>query len=329
MTRVLLTGASGFLGRHTAQALKDAGCTVRALLRTPQSGPWHERVIGDVTHADTLDAALEDCQVVVHCAGIVSRKPEDAERLYQVHVAGTKHMLTAAKRAGVHRFVHISTSGTMAVSEEPQAVATEDSEPAPGLLARWPYYRTKLFAEQEVRAAAAAGMHATILNPTLMLGPGDVQGSSTGDVRDLLEGKVKALPPGGVSYVDARDVAQLIARVIVTGAGRSGQRYLLTACNETVADFAERVCRAGGVQAPVVRIPARAAKWLSPAVSMLERAGIDLGADAETADMARHYWYADASLAESELGWSPRDVSETLHDTVADMHARGSLWPRR
>ncbi len=328
MTRVLLTGASGFLGRHTAHALKDAGCTVRALLRTPQPGPWQEHAQGDVTRADTLDAALTDCHVVVHCAGLVSRKPEDAARLYEVHVAGTKHLLDAAARAGVHRFVHISTSGTLAVSEDARAVATEESEPAPGLLARWPYYRTKLFAEQEVRAAAAAGMPATILNPSLLLGPGDVQGSSTGDVRDLLEGKVKALPPGGLSYVDARDVAQLIARMVTTGAGRPGQRYLLTACNETVADFAARVCRAGGVQAPAVRIPARAAKWLSPAVGMLARAGVDVGTDSETADMARHYWYADASLAESELGWAPRDVSTTLHDTIGDMRARGSLWPR-
>lgn len=329
MSRVLLTGANGFLGRHAAEALRQSGHTVRALLRRESSGPWNEVATGDLTDAASLRHAVRDCDIVVHAAGRVSRDPSDAEMLHQVHVQGTHNLLEAVSQEGGLRFVHVSTSGTIAVSKEPRFVADESHEPAAGTIEKWPYYRSKLYAERLVLAAARGGLDAVVLNPSLLLGPGDFSGSSTGDVRAFLAGEVKIAPPGGLSYCDVRDVAQTIAACAGRERGATGKRYLLTACNEPVAEFLGRLSRIGGVPAPPIRVPARFGKWMAPAVRTLSGVGIDVGSDEQTADMASHTWYADASLAEAELGWSPRDPNETLHDTVSDLQQRGVLWPRR
>jgi dihydroflavonol-4-reductase len=114
-------------------------------------------------------------------------------------------------------------------------------------------------------------------------------------------------------------------------AGRPGERYLVGACNLTVAEFFARLERVSGVSAP--RIPAprsREAARLAARVlrSIATRVGLPSPVDPETADMASCFFYLDAGKAERELGWTARDPNETLYDTVEDLRARGAVWPR-
>src|SRR5690606_29371132 len=104
--------------------------------------------LGDVTDAASIRDAAAGCDGAFHCAGLVSRDPADAEAMYRVHVDGTKITLAALKEAGVRRVVLASTSGIIAVSSDPDAVASEDDEAPMDVLARWPYYRSKLYAER-------------------------------------------------------------------------------------------------------------------------------------------------------------------------------------
>jgi dihydroflavonol-4-reductase len=343
----LVTGATGFLGRHLVGTLLDKGHDVRALVRKRSSALVSARDsaakldqrIGDVLDPASLEAALDGapCDGVFHCAGRVSRKPDDAEALYKLHVDGTKNVLAACVARSVGRAVVASTSGTIAVSDDPDRVATEDESAPIGLLARWPYYRSKLFAEQ-----AALERHGTLLadgrtlevisvNPTLLLGPGDVNGSSTEDVRLFLERKVPAIPPGGLSYVDARDAALAMLLAMTRGVG--GRRYLVGACNLTIKEFFARLERVSGVRGPVVSMPrAKQAREIArTGAEVLEklstRLGIPVAIDPVSLDMAHFYWYLDASLAENELGWTPRDPVVTLVDTVRDLEERGVVWP--
>lgn len=326
-----MTGATGFLGRHLVRALRDNGSSVVALVRKRTSDLPTEvqQVTGDVLDRASVERALDACDGVFHCAGKVSRRPEDAEELYRLHVEGTKNVLDACIEKGVKRAVVASTSGTIAVSDDPDHVATEADEAPIGLLNRWPYYRSKLFAERAaLERNGQGGLSVVVVNPTLLLGPGDINGSSTEDVRLFLERKIPAIPPGGLSYVDGRDAAEGMRLAMERGV--AGKRYLLGACNMTIREFFARLERVSGVKGPILPVP-RAPEVAKTGVQILERlasrVGVPLPVDSVSFDMAHFYWYLDASLAEEELGWTPRDPTETLIDTVKDLEARGVVWP--
>ncbi len=318
--RVLVTGATGFLGSHVAHALESRGHEVVRFARS---------LGGDVLDPRSVSQTATGCRAVLHCAGRVSRKAEDAEALYDLHVRGTKTVLDACAAVGVERAVVASSSGTVAVSDDPDHVGRED-DPAPiGIVSRWPYYRAKLFAERAALERNRLGFEVVSVNPSLLLGPGDERGSSTEDVRSFLEGAVPAVPAGGLSFVDVRDAAE--AMVLALEAGRAGERYLIGACNLTVRDFLGRLSRISGVPAPwlpmprsreIARIGARAMERLA------SRIGIAPRVEAASVEMAQCFWYLDASKAERELAWRARDPNVTLHDTVEDLRARGVVWPR-
>jgi dihydroflavonol-4-reductase len=337
VSRYLVTGSTGFLGRHLVAALRAHGHDVVALVRSSTDVPGATAVIGDVLDKASIERAAKGCDGVFHCAGKVSRRAEDAEELQRIHVEGTKNVLDACIAANVPRAVVASTSGTVAVSDDPDHIATEDDEAPIGLLNRWPYYRAKLFAEKAAfeRHGAALPNGGTFevvcVNPTLLLGPGDVNGSSTEDVRLFLERKIPAIPPGGISFVDARDAAEGMR--LAMDKGISGRRYLLGACNLTLREFFARLERVSGVRAPLIPMPRtkHGADFASAGAKMLERLttrlGVPMPVDPISLDMAHFYWYLDASLAENELGWEPRDPTETLADTVRDLTDRGVVWP--
>jgi dihydroflavonol-4-reductase len=352
--RVLVTGATGFLGAHLAASLEARGHDVVPFSRVRG---------GDVLDAEAVRAAAEGCQGAFHCAGWVSRNPDDAEALYRVHVEGTKNVVDACAWAGVGRVVIASTSGTVAVSDTPEQVATEDDEAPIGIVSRWPYYRAKLFAERAALARNGDGFEVLSVNPSLLLGPlygapgdgsphdgapgdgspasasrpgtsrggsaGGSHGSSTEDVRLFLEGAIPAVPAGGLSFVDVRDAAE--AMRLAMERGRGGERYLVGACNLTVRDFFGRLARVSGVPAPWLPMP-RSRQLARLGARLMERVAAKVGipspVDAVSVEMAQCFWYLDAAKAERELGWRARDPGETLHDTVEDLRGRGVVWPR-
>ncbi len=317
--RYLVTGATGFLGTHVADRLRDEGHDVV---------PYSRSAGGDVLDAPRVRQAAAGCDGVFHCAGFVSRKKEDAERLYRVHVEGTRTVLDACAEAGVRRAVVASTSGVVAVGEDPEHVATENDATPFGLVGRWPYYRAKLFAEQVALERSRPGFEVVCINPSLLLGPGDLKGSSTGDVRTFLERGVPAVFAGGLSFVDVRDAARGAA--LAMDRGRPGERYLLGACNLTMREFLQRLGRASGVTPPWIPVP-RSRALAELAASWVDRAAARLGVaspiDPMTAEMAQCFWYVDATKAIVELGWTARDPGVTLHDTVQDLRLRGVVWP--
>jgi dihydroflavonol-4-reductase len=343
MSRFFVTGATGFLGRHLATMLRQNGHEVIALCRKKDEPALAaEGVIvrpGDVLDAASVRAAAEGCEGLFHAAGKVSRKPEDAEELYKVHVEGTKITLDACRAVGIKRAVLASTSGVVAVTrqappkwgigraKEPE-VRNEDAETPIDIIARWPYYRSKLYAERAAFDRNGPGFEVIAINPSLLLGPGDERGSSTGDVVKFLERKVPVVPAGGLSFVDVRDAAQ--AMVLAFEKGRAGHRYLVSAINLTVEAFFARLERLSGVPAPRLKLP-RSVTLARAGADLMERAArhvpIEAPVDRISAEMAQHFWYVDATKARTELGFMPRDATETLADTIEDLKQRGVVWP--
>lgn len=325
---VLVTGATGFIGRHAVEALLAAGYAVRALCRSPEPGltaMGAEVVRGDVLDKASVVAAVEGCTFVVHGAGLVSRDPKDASTMLRLHTIGARHVVSAAVDAGVQRVVHLSTSGTVACGTDAAMVYREDDAPPFEQLARFPYYLSKWLAERAANDIVDGTRTELItLNPSLALGPGDIRGSSTEDVRRFLKREIPVTPSGGFSFVDARDVADVVVAALTKG--RPGERYLLGALNLTFAQFFERLSAVSGVKGPPLSI-ALPRSLTTFGIGFLEKAAGLVGAKLPVtqieAEMASSFWYCDSRKAERELGFSPRDGNLTLLDTVKDIRGDG------
>jgi dihydroflavonol-4-reductase len=214
------------------------------------------------------------------------------------------------------------------VGTDDKRIFTENDEAPLDLIASWPYYRSKYFGEREALQANGEGFEVLVVNPSLLLGPGDHRESSTGDVRRFLEKGVPAVPAGGYAFVDARDVA--VGMLLAFERGRAGERYILNGKNLTIRAFLQRLSRLTGVPAPVLPMPKNRelALQLNQLFSKAVRAvGGEPPVDEVSVEQAQYYWYCDSAKAEQELGWSPRDPGETLRDTVYDLIERGVVAP--
>jgi len=319
----LVTGGTGFLGRHLLDALTASGAgPVRVLSTRPPRdglGAGVELAAGSLLDPADLARVCAGVETVYHLAGLVSRDPDDQARMYEIHVEGTRRLCAAAREAGVRRMVLCSSSGTIAVTRDGRIVHDE-THPVPlDLIAPWPYYLSKLYQERTARAeCAAAGIELILVHPSLTLGPGDERGSSSIDVQRLLDRQMPAMPPGGLSFVDVRDVATGL--VAAMAHGRPGESYLLGAANWTCRKFFDRIADLGNVRAPLFTLEKNMFRLGGAAVDAAYRHfGRRPPVDRASAEMGTYFWYCDASKAVRELGFAPRDPSLTLADTVTDL----------
>jgi dihydroflavonol-4-reductase len=321
--KTLVTGGTGFLGAHLVSGLarsgRGAAKDVRVLV---QSAPpaWLrdlgvEICPGSVTKAEDIARAVEGVERVYHLAGMVSHKPSDGHRMYAVHVDGTRVLCEAAVRAGVKRIVMSSTSGTIAASTRADELPDEESSAPLEVIARWPYYTSKLYQEEAARRACGDKVELVTINPSLLLGPGDDRLSSTRPVLQFLSREILMIPPGGLNFVDARDVAALLP--VAMERGTPGERYLVGGTNWSFAEFFGRLER-------LTKIPAPTFKSRGPLPLLATRAQAALyrqwgrrpPVEPQSVEMAEHFWYFDSGKVARELGFQPRDATDTLFDTV-------------
>ena len=236
--KVLLTGATGYLGRQICDALREKGVDFTAVSRSPQKEA--EFTQANILNPEGLTELCAGHDVLIHSAGLVSHTEEDSQRVWQIHVEGTQNILKAAKEAGIRRVIYLSTSGTIAVHTKDEPVATEDSPSPFPLIKEWPYYRSKLFAEQIALDCNAPDFEVICLNPSLLLGPGDTaEGVSTKPVRMFLDDELPVAPSGGIAFVDVRDVAEMVVNCIQKGT--PGARYLLNGANMSFSTSIRRL----------------------------------------------------------------------------------------
>ncbi len=328
MRRVLVTGATGFLGAHLVKLLVARGERVRVLTRAAAAPELDdldvEIVEGSIGKASVVREAVDGVDAVYHCAGLVSRDHDAASQIYRLHVDATRLLLESAEAAKVERVVVVSTSGTVAVSKDEDEVSTEASPYRYETVRDWPYYLSKIYQEKlALDFGARSKLDAVVVNPSLLLGPGDSRLSSTGDVLKFLERKIPVVPSGGLNFVDARDAAAGL--ILAMEKGKRNERYLLGGPNWTFAEFFSRLARVSDVRAPTARIPDGAARFGASVVDALYRLrGGEKRAplDPVGVEMSQHFWYLDATRARTELGWEPRDPMETIDDTVAWLKER-------
>ncbi len=320
--KILITGGTGFLGAEIVRQMLAAG--EKNLRVMASSVPaWMtdagvEAAVGSVTSREDVAAVVKDVATIFHLAGKVSRDNNDAAVMNKIHVEGTRILCEAATEASVETMILASSSGTIAVSEDEQIFDETFPQPV-DVISQWAYYASKYYQE---RAALenfdGDGRKLVIMNPTLLLGPGDERLSSTKIVLDFLGKKIPYCPSGGLSIVDTRDAAAVFIAAVEKG--RHQEKYLLGSANMTFADFFGRLARLSGVSAPMLKMPKKLAMAGSSMIeSVFKNWGKTSPVASKEVEQAEHFWYFDSSKAEEELGFVPRDAQETLNDTIKDI----------
>ena len=317
---VLVLGATGYLGKAIINELSIRGIDYIGASRTPPNGEkW---VPCNILDKDSIKNAITSSGAthIIHSAGMVSHADEDAERIWNIHVKGTENVCAIAQDMNIQRVIYLSTSGTVAVSDDPDQVATEESPSPFATITSWGYYRSKYFAEQVALDYAHKGLPLICLNPSLLLGSGK-GGESTKSVELFLDDKIPLAPCGGVAFVDVQDVATTVVHSLHKG--RSGQRYLLNGANMTFMEYYSRIARLAEKPAPLMTMPTltrKALRWFPN----INKIGIHL--EKSDVEIASYFWYADSKKAIEELDFNPRDPMDTLYDTVQALQEDDFAW---
>jgi dihydroflavonol-4-reductase len=309
---VLVTGASGFLGGHLVPLLAAAGDPVRALVRPGAAdavlrSAGAEVVRGDPLDPETARRAAAGCGRVFHLVGMVSHERRRLSELEAANV-GSVEVALAALEPGA-RLVHVSSVAAVGPVAGPDRPADE-TQPFPPAGERFPYATTKLAGERLALDAAGAGADVVVANPGFLLGPGDVHRVSTWPVHRYLDGVLRFHAPGGLSFVDARDVAAGL--VALAEKGRAGERYILTSPEGNLAwpEFFARIAEVTGVRRRMAHLPARAALAAASVVPWPVRP--------DEVRAATNWWFSTPAKAQAELGYAARPLAETIADTAAD-----------
>jgi dihydroflavonol-4-reductase len=327
--KAFVTGATGLLGNNLVRELLAEGHSVRALVRSAEKAArvlgdtGAEVVAGDMEDVAAFAPALDGCDVVFHTAAYFREYygPGDHwPKLDKINVQGTLALAEAARSRGVRRLLDTSSSGIIGL--KPGGEPGDESTPPAPVARTNLYFRSKVMAEERLRAwSRTSGMETLSIFPGWMFGPHDAGPTGAGQlVNDFMARKIPAVPPGGTSIVDARDVAQGMVRAAERG--RPGERYILGGTYYSLAEVLQLLGTVTGIPAPTLAIPygvaftiaALAETWArltgTPTVMTVE--GVRTLAAALSVSSAR---------AQRELGATFRPFEDTLRDTVAWIRA--------
>ncbi len=276
--KILLTGATGFLGRHLLRALLDRGYDVRALVRNAATRhmdlpPEVEVLDGDVSDILLLEKGVEGAHAVVHAAAIVSFWRRDRRMLQEVNVEGTARVVNACLEAGVP-LVHVSSIAALgqgSESDSPGALISERSEWQPGEKRSF-YAKSKHLAEREVYRGIAEGLTAYFVNPSVILGPSHDWKSGTSKMFSIVDRGLSFYNPGSTGFVGVQDVATAICLILAKKDLPNGSKFLLNAENLSFQELFSGIASALNKPAPRWKLPMAPTMWvatLSEGISLL------------------------------------------------------------
>ena len=321
--KYLVTGATGFLGRAVAEELVRRKAQVHALVLHDDPcinllPKEVHTVIGDVCDKGSLSDFFADADsrtCVIHCAGIVSVASRPGPRLYQVNVGGTWRVLRQCMAHDVGKMVYVSS--VHAIPEKPKGcIITEDCEFSPGLV-DGDYAKSKAAATELVFDAAERGLNASIVLPSGIIGPGDLQGGSfTSMARSFLAGKLPLAVRGGYDFVDVRDVANGI--LACSESGEPGKGYILSGHHVTIRKMLQLVGKTAKLKYRPICLPLGLAKLAAPYYerrSLKDRKPLFF-TPYSVSVLASNGQFSHAAATKC-FAYQPRPIEETLGDMTA------------
>jgi nucleoside-diphosphate-sugar epimerase len=326
--KVLVTGATGFTGKHLAHALAAAGESVRALVRPSKStqelrDTGIEVVEGELTSAGDVHDAAKGCGRIYHLAAAFRNIAHSDDHYWRVNVGGTLNVLAAARAHGCERTVHCSTAGVHGHIEDPPA--DESYRFKPGDV----YQRTKLEAELAVAAASEQGLPVSIVRPGAIYGEGDLRFLRL--FRAIQQHRF-AMVGSGRTRLHMVYVGDLVRGIMLAGShpAARGETFLLAGAEApTLNEIADSVADAIGARRPIVHLPVApiyAAAALCEAVCV--RLGVEPPLHRRRIGFFTHHREFDIGKARRLLSYEPRvALGEGLRRTAAWYAANGLLAP--
>ncbi len=321
MNPVLVTGATGFLGKKLVMCLAEKGQKVHALYRSENKiqGWGHENihfVKGSLGDTKSINLAMKGCTQVYHLAALASPWSKDPETFYRENVGGTENILDSALKHGVERVVFTSTAGVLGPSNE--KLNTEEKQFRGDHFTH--YDSSKELAEIKVKEYIEKGQEAVIVNPSRIYGPGNLSRSNavTYMINSFVRGRWRIIPGNGSSignYVYVDDVVDCHIQAMIKG--RSGERYLAGGDNLSFNDFFHTLARVSGKSYRMFHMPI--------GLMMITARGMEFKANLTgitppiTPDFVRRYnhnWALSSGKAKQELGYQPISIEEGIKRTI-------------
>ncbi|NIS78745.1 MAG: NAD-dependent epimerase/dehydratase family protein [Anaerolineales bacterium] len=325
MERALVLGATGFIGGHVALAALEQGWEVRGLRRRTNATGHLENaqvrwIDGDIDCYESLPPAFHGVDIVFHAAGFYPNHGRNVAAQVAHAVRQTRNVLQAAVQADVQRLIYTSSLTTIGhlLTDETRLVDERDHY-TPGSLSRSAYYECKYAMESEVLREAAYGFPTVVLNPTVVLGPGDLHRATGEIVLAIARGWGKFWLDVMMNVVDVRDAAQ--AHIRAAEVGRLGERYILGGHNVNMRELFSMLAEISGVRAPGFELPDGFLRLFLRTLGRLPVFG----------RLSNHLWGIrrwrgfDTDKAKRELNLDPRPIEDTLSDAVAWYRTSGYL----
>jgi dihydroflavonol-4-reductase len=328
--KVLLTGATGFVGAAVLRQLLDRGDQVRVLVRESSDrrnleGLDCEIYLGDLNDKDSLKAPLNECQAVFHVAAdyrIWARHPEE---MTKTNVTGTQNIMTAALFANVEKIIYTSSVATLGIN--PDGSPGDEETPSSLDTMTGTYKKSKFLAEQVVqRLIIEQSLPAIIVNPSAPIGPRDIKPTPTGRmIVQAARGEMPAFVDTGLNVVHVDDVAR--GHLLAFDHGIIGERYILGGEDLTLKAILELVAEVTGKKAPTMCIPHNVVlpiAYLAEAWARLTNA-MEPFATVDGVNMAKKKMYFSSAKAEAQLGYAHRPAIEAIQDAIKWFGAAGNL----
>jgi nucleoside-diphosphate-sugar epimerase len=321
MTKILVTGATGFIGRELCLALAGKGYEVRALCRNTDH-PYlikHKNIVpvqGDILYPDSLKKAMQGCTQVYHTAALAKMWCRNPDAFYDTNVTGTRNVLNAATNAGVAKVVYTSTCGVWGPTlnfplseDEPRIVGFPIA-----------YERTKYLAELEVQQFVNQGLDVVTVNPSRVFGEGPVTDSNTVSkmVSGYLRGKWRVIPGDGEQMANYAYLPDVInGHIAAMEKGVTGNRYILGGEDISFNQFFNTVSIASGIKRRMLRVPQKAIKLYSHVDQIKTRlTGLTPFFLPEFADRLKFDQKYSSQKATVQLGYRITPFGDAMQKTV-------------
>ena len=324
--KLLVTGATGFLGGRIVEKLISSGHTVRALVREPRApNGGAETIEGDVRNGEAVLRAARGCDAIVHAAALVRMWVPDRREFERVNVGGFDAAADAAERLSA-RLLYVSSFLALGPSDGTLLDETARGEASGGYN---DYQRTKVEADQRARARANAGQDIVRVYPGVVFGPGRLTAGN--HVVRLFLDHARGKLPGILGRGDLRQCFAFVDDV-VTGVvlalerAQRGTGYVLGGENRTALELFRAFARVSGVAEPRRRIPfaiaslvGRISRWRA------DQFGTEPALTDEVVRIYRHEWAYSSASAERDLGYRITPFEEAIGRTVAWLRSTGEL----
>lgn len=318
---ILVTGATGFIGRQLCLVLAQQGHHVKALCRNINhpyliDHPNIEPVKGDILHPYSLLTAMQGCKQVYHTAAMAKMWCRNPNDFTETNVTGTRNVLETAKQAGVKRIVYTSTCGVWGPTLKHPI--TEDDPRVVGF--QIAYERTKYFAELEVNKFVKQGMDVVTVNPSRVFGKGPITDSNTVSkmISGYLKGKWRIIPGDGgqiSNYAYLDDVVN--GHIAAMEKGITGNRYILGGEDKSFNEFFKTLEEISGVHHKMVRLPQKVIKFYSRIEALKTKlTGLAPVFLPEFADRLLLNQKYSSQKAMEQLGYKTTPFTEAMHKTI-------------